>query len=78
MMCLSFLFSAFSVTHLSGPTVQQGFFGLFFCLFLKIFNNLRENMGESTSGGAAEGEGEAGSLPSRESHVGLYPRTPGS
>jgi len=32
----------------------------------------------STSGGAAEGEGEAGSPLSREPDTGLDPRTPGS
>ena len=38
----------------------------------------RGRRGGAQAGGAGEGEGEAGSLLSREPNAGLYPRTPGS
>ena len=49
----------------------------FFKDFIYLFDTERER--EKTQGEwQAEGEGQAGSPPSREPHVGLNPRSPGS
>ena len=47
-------------------------------LFLKILFIYLTEYKRAQAGGAAEGEGEAGSLLSREPDAGLHPRTLGS